>query len=95
MKVDEIENTIIEVLKDVQEMSGNDWNGIQVTASPFNALPNFDSLLSIETTVLVGERLGKPDLGVHSIFISENGKKALSVHESAQLVMKLLIEGKG
>jgi len=59
-------------------------------AEPIGKLDGFDSLCAIEATVMVEELLGRVDLEVETLFVSEDGQRALTVKESAQLISKLL-----
>lgn len=95
MTIEGIQTVIIEVLKDVQTMSGHEWVDLPHTAIPLNVLKDFDSLCAVEATVLVEEKLGKGPLSKETFFVSQDGKRGLSIFESAQLIEKLLQQGKG
>src|SRR5262245_44715093 len=95
MSVDEIQAIVVDVLRDVQRLSGRRWNGIEATAKPIGSLEGFDSLSGIEATVMVEEKLGCAELGIESIFVSEDGKHALTLKEIAQRISKLLAACKG
>jgi hypothetical protein len=82
--------TLLEVLKNVQELCGREWVTIPATAKPIGALAGFDSLCSIETTVLVEQKLGCSPLGPSSLFISEDGKRALTLQEVSQRIDKMI-----
>src|ERR1700741_4388387 len=85
----EIQAAIFDVLKDVQELSGRQWVPLPATAKPIGVLAGFDSLCSIETTVLLELKLGCAPLGPSSLFISEDGKRALTVQEVSQRIHKM------
>src|SRR5260370_42589507 len=93
MSLDEIQNIVIEVLREVQTLSGRSWTGIDPAAPPIGGLDGFDSLCAVEATVIVEEKLGCRDLEVESIFVSDDGKRALTVKEVAQRLSKLLASG--
>ena len=90
MSLDEIQAIVLEVLREVQTLSGRSWTGLDPTAKPIGHLHGFDSLSGVEATVIVEEKLGCRDLEVDSVFISEDGKRALTVREVAQRISKLL-----
>lgn len=89
MSVDEIQTVLLEVLRDVQTLSGRPWSGLSPAARPIGQLDGFDSLSSVEATVMLEEKLGCGDLEIESIFISEDGKRALTVKEIAQRLSEL------
>jgi len=95
MSLDEIQSAVIEVLRDVQTLSGRSWIGLAPTDKPIGDLDGFDSLSAIEATVLVEGKLDCHDLEVDSIFISEDGKRALTVKEIANRISSLLSTARG
>lgn len=95
MSLDEIQSTVLNVLRDVQTLSGRPWTDLDPTATPIGGLDGFDSLSSVEATVMVEEKLGCGDLKVSSLFISEDGTRALSVKEIAKRISELLAAGAG
>ena len=90
LSIDDIQTAITEVLKEVQRLSGHTWTDLRSTDKPIEDLDGFDSLTSVETTVMVEEKLGCGELGTASIFVSEDGKRALTLQESAQLIMDFI-----
>ena len=90
MSLDKIQSSVIEVLREVQELCGRPWTGIEPTATPIGDLEGFDSLCSVEATVMIEGKLGSRQLEVDSLFISEDGSHALTVKEIAQRISKLL-----
>lgn len=90
MSLAEIQAIVLEVLREVQVLSGREWVGLDPDAEPVGQLDGFDSLCAVEATVMVEERLGCGDLDVDTVFISGDGKRALTVKEIAQNVSKLL-----
>lgn len=97
MSLDKIQQTVLEVLKEVQTLSGRTWSGLPLTANPFNELDGFDSLCSVEATVMLEEKLGHGVLNAKafSLFVSEDGKRALTLLETSQLIQKLIAEKGG
>ncbi len=90
MSLDEIQTIVLDVLRDVQTLSGREWVGLDPNAEPIGQLDGFDSLCGVEATVMVEERLGCGDLDVDTVFVSRDGKRALTVKEIAQRISKLL-----
>jgi len=86
----ELQSAILSVLQEVQTLSGRTWAGLSETAKPLLDLDGFDSLCGLEATVMVEERLGCGDLGVDSVFVSDDGQRSLTVREIAErLAMRL------
>ncbi len=86
-----IQTIIIETLKEVQNICGKEWNDLDSNSVPIRDLDGFDSLLSVEVTVLIEEKLGCGELvdgSNPSIFISDDGQKALSINEITDKVEK-------
>lgn len=71
---------VLEVLRDVQEISGEDYVDIGLDDKPLGTLEGFDSLKGIEATVMVQERLGC-EIKRDSLFVSENGCQATTLSE--------------
>lgn len=89
MSLEQIQQAAIAVLKEVQTLSGRAWTPLSLTSNPFTDLDGFDSLCSIEATVMLEEKLGLKDLDTISVFVSEDGKQSLTIAETAQLIQKL------
>ena len=90
MSAEEIVVILFEVLKQVQEMSGRPVEDLTELDVPIGHLAGFDSLNSIEVTLLVEARLKCELPGNVSLFVSEDGRRALTVEEVAQRIKKLL-----
>ena len=95
MSLEQIQAVVLDVLKEVQQISGRSWVDLSPTATPLNTLDGFDSLCSVEATVMVEERLGCGELKVCSLFISEDGTRPLSVLEIAQRITTLIAAPRG
>jgi acyl carrier protein len=91
MSLEEIQSIVLDVLREVQTISGRTWTGLDPSAKPIEHLEGFDSLSSVEATVMVEEKLGCRDLGVDSVFVSEDGNHALTVRQIAQRISILLM----
>lgn len=89
MAQNELEPVVIEVLKEVQDLSGRPWTDLDPRSRPIEQLDGFDSLASIEATALLETKLGCR-IPQDSIFISDDGARALSIHQICQRLAKLL-----
>jgi hypothetical protein len=89
MSLEHIQQAAIAVLREVQTLSGRAWTPLSSTSNPFKDLDGFDSLCSIEATVMLEKELGLGDLNTVSVFVSEDGKRGLTIAETAQLIQKL------
>lgn len=90
MTPETIQAAILEVLKEVQEVCGRQLGTLTGDEKPIGALDGFDSLCSIEATVLVEQKLGCAPLGPSSLFISEDGKRALTLQETSHRIHDLI-----
>jgi acyl carrier protein len=79
---------ILQVLQEVQEMSGRPRHPLTVDMKPIGTLDGFDSLAGVEATVMIEEKLGCT-LNVDSVFVSEDGKKALTLKDVCERVATL------
>lgn len=91
----ELQSAILSVLQEVQTLSGRPWAGLSETAKPLLDLDGFDSLCGLEATVMVEERLGCGDLGVDSVFVSDDGQRSLSIREIAERLANRLPTDRG
>ena len=95
MTPQDIQSALLTVLKEVQTLSGRAWNDIKSGDKPIGTLAGFDSLCSIEATVLLEQSLGGVALGKNSLFVSESGDRALTVEEISQRAHNLMNSIKG
>lgn len=82
MSLQHIRQVLLDVLKEVQTMSGREWVDLPNTAKPINDVSGFDSVLSVEASAMVEHRLGGHKLTPCSVF--HDGTKALSIDEIVQ-----------
>jgi hypothetical protein len=75
---------VIEALNRIQNTSGHPMVPIVKTTCPIKDLPEFDSLLGIETTLDLESQLGP--LGCDNVFVNATGTRALTIGE---IVMSL------
>ena len=83
MNKGEILNRVVQVIVEVQEVSGRPSTGIDASTRPVFGVEGFDSLSGVEATVMLSESLGVDLPGNYNPFISEDGHRALSVGEIA------------
>jgi acyl carrier protein len=81
----EIEKIIIETLQELQAGSGEAAQEIIPTTTPLTELGFFDSLLAIETTLALEERLGC-SCDESSVFKHKETEKPLTIAEIAGLL---------
>jgi acyl carrier protein len=72
--------TVVDILAEVQEISGRANSTLTGVDKPIGQLDGFDSLTSIEATVMIEAKLGI-DAECDSLFISSDGSKALTLDE--------------
>lgn len=91
-----VSDVLIEALREVQVLGGHPWAELAPTDKIIGTLAGFDSLTGIEATVLVELKLAaklerpKVSLGRDSIFVSDDGTRALRTHEVVSKVCALL-----
>lgn len=94
MTRDEVQSVIVEVLREVQQISGREWKDIDLDATPIGCLDGFDSLSAVEATVMVEEKLDCK-IEIDSVFVSDNGKRALTLQEISERLSRLLPSNRG
>ena len=93
MNLQELEAVVVDVGREVQEISGRKWNGVGADVKPIGDLDGFDSLTGVEATVMIEKKLDC-ELRVDSVFISSDGNRSLTTLEIAEHLAALL-EGTG
>jgi acyl carrier protein len=88
MKPEDVRLLVLGVLQEIQKSSGRDWANLPASEKPIGALDGFDSLSAIEATVMIEEKLGC-SLGLDSVFVSGDGRRALSLREISERIAKL------
>ena len=83
MEKQEIVTKVVQTVAQVQEMSGRSSSGIGVSTRPVRDMEGFDSLSGVEATVMLSESLGIDLPEDYNPFVSQDGKRALSVGEIA------------
>lgn len=77
------------VLVEVQGLSGHPVPTLTSGSKPIGDLPGFDSLSSIEATVLLEQRLGR-QLDAETVFVAKDGSHALNVKQITDRLCDLL-----
>lgn len=93
MTPEDVRAAVTQAIAEVQELGGHACPDIDVGLRPIGQLEGFDSLISIEATVIVETKLGC-NLGTESIFISEDGGKCLSIDEIVKRVIAVTAEAR-
>lgn len=94
MTTDQIESKVLAVLREVQELSGRAWVDLSPSSQPIGDLDGFDSLIAIEATVLIEERVGCR-CDKNSLFVTVDGTRALTVREVADRISALIAASGG
>lgn len=94
MTLNEIEAKVIAGLKEIQQISGRTWTDLNPSSKPIGELDGFDSLASIEATVVIEDKLGCK-IEHHSLFISDDGTRALSIKQISERLAQLLGDNGG
>lgn len=90
MSLEAIQAEVLGVLREVQELSGRGWSELRPDLPPIGSLDGFDSLASVEATVMIEQKLGC-DLEMDSVFLSDDGTHALTVKQICERLAKLLV----
>lgn len=80
----EVEACLIQILHELQELSGRSTGELTNQTRPIGDLPDFDSLNGVEATVLAEERLGV-EIRANNVFVRDN--IVLCVAEAAERIM--------
>ena len=80
MDAEGIKSMVVEVLKEAQKISGEDYVDMGAGDKPLGKLGGFDSLKGIEVTVMIESRAGC-EIARDSLFVSEDGGRATTLAE--------------
>ena len=80
---------VVQAVVQVQEASGRPAGGIGLSTKPLGGTPGFDSLNGVEVTVSLSQSLDY-ELPEDNIFVSQDGKRALSISEIADNLCKTM-----
>ena len=93
MEKEEVTEKLIHAIAEVQKMSGRPLEAINSATKPVGGIQGFDSLNGVEAAVILSESLGC-ELPAETLFVSEEGKRALSIDEISADVCKIIEEKK-
>ena len=80
---------VVQAVVQVQKASGRAAGGIGPSTKPIGGAPGFDSLNGVEVTVALSQSLGY-ELPDDNLFVSQDGKRALSISEIADDLCKTI-----
>ena len=89
MDKESVTQQVVQAVVQVQEASGRAAGGIGPSTRPIGGAPGFDSLNGVEVTVSLSKSLGY-ELPDDNLFVSQDGKRALSISEIADNVCKTM-----
>jgi acyl carrier protein len=89
MSFETVQQAIIEVLTEIQTISGREVVPMSGATCAIGDLPGFDSLNGIEATLEISTKLGY-DFPVDNLLIDDAAARALTIGEIAQRVCQLL-----
>jgi hypothetical protein len=85
MTTDKITKIVIDSIKLVQKMSGDEYIELSTETIPRDNLNNFDSLREVETTIIIQESLNKlldKEISLdNNIFFAKNKNGAATIEE--------------
>ena len=82
MDKESVMQQVVQAVVQVQEASGRTTAGIGAGTRPIGDATGFDSLNGVEVTVALSQSLGH-ELPDNNLFVSEDGRRALSIAEIA------------
>lgn len=85
-----IKAKLIEVLRTVQTLSGEDCPAIDGSTKPAEALPKFTSKVWPVAAGMLGIALGKSIPCEANIFVDDDTKVPLAINQTVALVLKIL-----
>ncbi len=83
----EIQKALIGMLLELRAGTGEGSCDVTPTTAPLKDLGFFDSLLALETTIALEERLGAT-FGVDNVFADEESEEPLSIADIAERLAK-------
>ena len=93
MDKNEVTEKLIHAIEKVQKISGRPSEGIDSATKPIGGIEGFDSMNGVEAAMILSEFLGC-DLPAETLFVSGEGKQALSIAEISADVCKIIKEEK-
>lgn len=93
MNPEDVKVKLIEVLQEIQSDSGYEATPITGKTCPMTELKGFDSLLCIEATMMLADKLGVEIPNDRNIFLSKDGEQWLTIDESVAVVCEIVNTG--
>jgi acyl carrier protein len=93
MNKKKIHDLVVETLELIQELSGQDKVDINEDTVPIGQLPGFDSMNGVELSMMISKHI--PMEKNVRLCVSDDGKKALSVRQIVERLVKLLDATRG
>ncbi|MBE9095047.1 hypothetical protein [Tychonema sp. LEGE 07203] len=93
MNPKDVEVKLVEVLQEIQSDSGYDGSGIMRTTCPVNDLEGFDSKIWPVAIGMLASALNVNIPNNKNIFLSKDGKRRLTISESAAIVCESVNKG--
>lgn len=93
MNPKDVEAKLIEVLEEIQSDSGYDGNQIRGTTCPLSNLEGFDSKIWPVAIGMLASTLNTNIPNDKNIFLSKDGKRRLTISESAAMVCAIVNKG--
>lgn len=84
MSIDEVEAAVIELLGELQHLSGRPGRELTPSSEPIGDLDGFDSLAAIEATVYLEKKLGC-EVECDSLFVADG--RSLTITQVAARVL--------
>lgn len=93
MNPKDVEVKLVEVLQEIQSVSGYDGSGIMASTCPLHDLEGFDSMLWPVAIGMLASELNVNIPNNKNIFLSKDGKRQLTISESAAIVCESVNKG--
>jgi hypothetical protein len=92
MTEDRVAAKLVQVLRTIQSNSGYDAEGICLTTCPLNDLKGFDSQLWPVAITMLADALDVTIPNNKNIYVSDDGRRRLTIAESAVVVCGIATE---
>ena len=93
MSPEDVKIKLIEVLHEIQSDSGYETAPIVETTCPVTDLEGFDSPLWLDAIGMLAAKLNVEIPNGNNIFLSKDGKRRLTIDESAAVVCEIVQTG--
>ncbi|HAA26438.1 MAG TPA: hypothetical protein DCE56_00605 [Cyanobacteria bacterium UBA8553] len=93
MNPEDVKVKLIEVLQEIQSDSGYEATQMGGTTCPVTDLQGFDSPLWLDAIGMLAAKLDVEIPHGHNIFLSKEGKRRLTIDESAAVVCEIVQRG--